>query len=308
MSAEETWRIIGESQQGASHVRMGVPNQDAILWDKGDDPFPWAVIAVADGHGSPKCFRSKRGASLAVDVAVKVGREFLSSQICGSNTSLVKDWAKEKLHKHVLEKWLEEVKGDRVREPFSAEELSGLDNGDRPADRKAVDERPDLAYGATLITCLITSSFVIYLQIGDGDILSVSSEGEVSRPLSNDPDPRLFANETTSLSSKDALRDFRFGFQVISGCPPSLTLLSTDGYSNAFRDDDSFLKVGPDLLDIIRSEGPDQVKQCLPGWLREASEAGSGDDVTVGVVIWNANVARASLGTVEFDDERGATS
>ena len=81
MIADETWRIIGETQQGASHVFLGTPNQDDIDWDKEDDPFPWAVIAVADGHGSPKCFRSKRGASLAVDIAVKVGREFLMSQI-----------------------------------------------------------------------------------------------------------------------------------------------------------------------------------------------------------------------------------
>jgi len=302
MSSDETWRIIGKRQQGASHVFLGMPNQDDIRWDKGDDPFPWAVIAVSDGHGSPKCFRSERGASIAVEVAVNVGREFLMSQISRSNLPLVKVWAEEKLHQHILDRWLEEVKEDCVRKPFSAEEPSGLDDRDRPATRRAIDERPEIAYGATLVTCLITTGFVIYLQIGDGDILSVSSEGEVSRPLP--ADPRLFANETTSLSSKDALLDFRFGFQVISGRPPALTLLSTDGYSNAFRDDCGFLKVGSDLLDIIRTDGPGQVEQYLPTWLKEATETGSGDDVTLGLVIWEEVVARLPRGTAEGGVDR----
>jgi serine/threonine protein phosphatase PrpC len=302
MIADETWRIIGETQQGASHVFLGTPNQDDIDWDKEDDPFPWAVIAVADGHGSPKCFRSKRGASLAVDIAVKVGREFLMSQIKEPNRPLVKSLAEEKLPRLILDRWLQEVERDCVRQPFSAEELSALDSRENQVARKAVEERPALAYGTTLITCLFTTGFVIYLQIGDGDILSVSSEGEVSRPFP--ADPRLFANETTSLSSKDALRDFRFGFQVISGRPPALTLLSTDGYSNAFRDNDGFLKVGSDLLDIIRTDGPGQVEQYLPTWLNEATETGSGDDVTLGLVIWEEVVARVPRGTAEGDVDR----
>ncbi len=305
MSAEETWRIIGDSQQGATHARLAMPNADAIRWHKGDDPYPWAVIAVSDGHGSPRCFRSERGAFIAVDVAIEVGRAFLMSQITEPNHPLVKSLAEEKLPRLVLDRWLQEVENDRAREPFLAEELSGSGSVDRPSSRRSIEERPEIAYGATLLTCLITTGFVIYLQIGDGDILSVSPDGEVSRPLT--ADPRLFANETTSLSSNDPLRDFRFGFQVISGRPPALTLLSTDVYSNAFRDDDSFLMVGPDLLEIIRTDGPDQVEQCLPSWLWEASEAGSGDDVTLGLVIWNDTVANASLGTVEFHDERGAT-
>lgn len=67
-------------------------------------------------------------------------------------------------------------------------------------------------------------------------------------------------------------------------------MLSTDGYANSFRNDDDFRKVGPDLLELVRSEGIDRLEASLAGWLEEASEVGSGDDVTVGIAIWLGSV------------------
>ena len=59
-----------------------------------------------------------------------------------------------------------------------------------------------------------------------------------------------------------------------------LVLLATDGYANSFREDRGFLKVGTDLLGMLRSDGLDHVKANLGDWLRETSEGGSGDDIT----------------------------
>jgi hypothetical protein len=61
-------------------------------------------------------------------------------------------------------------------------------------------------------------------------------------------------------------------------------LLSTDGYANAFREDAGFLQVGADLLDLVRQEGLGAVAGGLDSWLAEATEQGSGDDVTVGLL------------------------
>ena len=66
---------------------------------------------------------------------------------------------------------------------------------------------------------------------------------------------------------------------------PALVLASTDGYVNSFADDAGFLKVGSDLLAMIRSEGLDQVGIQLEGWLGEVSELGSGDDVSLGLLV-----------------------
>jgi hypothetical protein len=120
------------------------------------------------------------------------------------------------------------------------------------------------------------------LQLGDGDILVVSETGEVIRPLPGDE--RLFANETTSLCSHNAWCDFRVSFQPLLSRPPALILLATDGYANSFHNEVGFLKVGPDILEKIRSGGLDVVNEGLETWLSETSQLGSGDDITLGII------------------------
>ena len=65
---------------------------------------------------------------------------------------------------------------------------------------------------------------------------------------------------------------------------PALLLAATDGYANSFQDDGGFLKVGADLLDILNAAGATYLHTHLADWLTEASQAGSGDDITVGVL------------------------
>jgi hypothetical protein len=36
---------------------------------------------------------------------------------------------------------------------------------------------------------------------------------------------------------------------------------------------------------MIREEGAEKIKQELPGWLTQVSEKGSGDDITLGLVV-----------------------
>ena len=70
---------------------------------------------------------------------------------------------------------------------------------------------------------------------------------------------------------------------------PALILVSTDGYANSFREEHGFLAVGVDLMKMIRSEGLGPIRKNLESWLREASELGSGDDVTVGI-LWREDL------------------
>ena len=120
--------------------------------------------------------------------------------------------------------------------------------------RRKVATNPIVAYGATILSVIVTEYYMVFLQLGDGDILVVSEEGEVMRPLPKDE--RLFANETTSLCLPYAWRDFRVRFQTIINSSPALILVSTDGYSNSFEIDEEFLKIGPDILDRLRLDGP----------------------------------------------------
>ncbi len=193
------WRALRASVRGAPHWRSGLPNQDAVriapcalAYGADSGAAAALVLALADGHGSPKSFRSQQGARLAVVVA------------------------------------------------FHA-----------PA-------------------------FILYLQLGDGNLLTVSADGRVRRPLP--PDARLLGNETTSLYAR----------QTLAGAPPALILAVSDGYANAFRDDDGFRQVAHDLWAMLRGEGEAGVSRHLRGWLDEASQQGSGDDISVGI-LWRAS-------------------
>ena len=60
--------------------------------------------------------------------------------------------------------------------------------------------------------------------------------------------------------------------------------MSTDGYADSFEDEKPFLKVGADILEMLRKEGIEYVNDNMENWLTEASQQGSGDDITLGII------------------------
>jgi serine/threonine protein phosphatase PrpC len=276
------WHVVGKSVLGAAHFRSGLGKQDAILWLPEAGEGPPLVLAVSDGHGSPKSFRSHRGAELAVKTAVNTMYKFVPCRPRDLNLSMVKRTAEERLPQELVRRWTDAVKEDLQKSPFTAQELDNLKEGEGIENRRSGQDNPAVAYGATLLAVLLTKSFILYLQLGDGDILTVSEQAEVSRVFPKDV--RLVGGETTSLCSDEAWNEFQARFQTLAGSAPALVLLSTDGYANSFRDEAAFFKVGSDLLHMIRSEGLDTVRESLGDWLAQASEGGSGDDITLGIL------------------------
>ena len=273
------WRIIRESIQGASHKRLDQLNQDAIeRFPASGDSLP-LILAVSDGHGGAKYFRSGKGARFAVDAAINTLSQFQENLASFSNSS----WREERLTKSLVNTWRGKVNAHLNDEPFTNEDLRSLEEKEGPAARQIVEDNPVLAYGATILAVIITESFIAYLQLGDGDILTVSEQG---KPDSVFPvNSKHFANETASLCSSNAWYDFQFRIEKVSPSPvlPALILLSTDGYKDSFRSDEEFRKVGSDLFEMIHSNKLEEIKSNLPDWLSEASRIGSGDDITLGI-------------------------
>jgi hypothetical protein len=195
------------------------------------------------------------------------------------------------LARRIVERWTEVVKDDIQKKAFTHEE----------ADE--VLGNPLLAYGATLLAALVTNDFILYLQMGDGDILTVSETGHVARPIAKDLN--LIANETYSLCLPNAWRLFRFGFQPLSDPLPALIMLSTDGYSNSYKTEDDFFKVAKDILEIARTEGETVIRQNLGTWLKETSEKASGDDITLGAIL-REDVLRLPEGADEHSHDQTA--
>ncbi|HEX7174025.1 MAG TPA: PP2C family serine/threonine-protein phosphatase [Pyrinomonadaceae bacterium] len=276
------WRVIGETVPGASHLRAGIPNQDAIFQVRESGRELPLVVSVSDGHGSDKCFRSDRGSRFAVRRAAQLVGEFLDERRGPLDLSGMEGELKERVPAEFVRRWREAVEADLKTRPFTAEELDTLEKKDDARARRLVEDNPLIAYGATSLTVAVEESFILYLQLGDGEIITVSESGEVTKALPGDS--RLFANETTSLCTPDAEKNFRSRLQPLTNERPALILLSTDGYANSFSDEAGFLKVGADLLEMMRADGLDSVNASLKGWLEEATRTGSGDDTTVSVV------------------------
>jgi serine/threonine protein phosphatase PrpC len=277
-----SWKVTHACVRGSSHRRSGLPNQDAAQCTV--TPGAQGTVAVAvvsDGHGSPRHFRSQIGSSLAVSTAASTLQAFLRECIAGNGQVPFVPEQVHELERRIVSGWLAAVQSDLENNPFTAAELVNLEKEEGPAGRAEVESAPELAYGATLLAAAASDRVMLYLQLGDGEILSVSSAGVTTRPLP--PDERLIGNQTTSLCQPEAWKDFRSSW-VTSGSLPSLVLLSTDGYANSFRSDEDFLKIGADYLEILRQQGIASLAEELPAILEEATQQGSGDDITLAIL------------------------
>lgn len=286
MADEKTsveWRVIGETVPGASHLRAGIPNQDSILFVRESSRELPIVLSMSDGHGSAKCFRSDRGSRFAVKKVAYLVTEFLDERRGKFDLAEIEK-GKDYLAEEFVKRWREAVEADLKKEPFTEAEFETLEKKSGVEARKLVEENPLLAYGATSLTIAVEKDFVLYLQLGDGDILNISAGGDVIKPLSEDS--RLLANETTSLCLPKAEKDFRFFVQKISGDEyPAMILLSTDGYLNSFSSEAGFFQAGTDILQMLATEnGFNDVNENLKAWLAEATQMGSGDDCTVAII------------------------
>ncbi len=64
------WTALSASVRGASHEKSGQGNQDAVRLKNPSGTDDVLLLAVADGHGSTRSFRSDRGSALAAECAL----------------------------------------------------------------------------------------------------------------------------------------------------------------------------------------------------------------------------------------------
>ncbi|MGP8161235.1 MAG: protein phosphatase 2C domain-containing protein [Candidatus Dormibacteria bacterium] len=274
--ARPGWLLFTASAPGAAHRGVALPNQDAV-GSQGDPGLAAAeplAVAVADGHGDLRHFRSARGSRLAVDVACALARD-LGAQVAGASTA---EAARVQLTVWLLPRivrgWLTAVAEDVAGDPFSSEEAGHRRPGDDPV----------IAYGSTLLVVLLAGRWLLLAQIGDGDILVVEADGRAAAPVP--PDPSIHGSYTTSLCQSGALSLFRVAVIDQGELPVGAILLATDGFGNAQAVEPWHQAVGADLLAFVRDRGAGWVGEQLPGWAaRCASAQGSGDDTTLALLV-----------------------
>lgn len=273
-----SWRVLGASVRGASHLHNGLPNQDALWIEARTD----AVVAVvADGHGGARHFRSADGARLAVQAAQEVLFALVPAFTAAVRPQRAQLAAVE-LPQRIVGRWVELTRADLALRAFSDRELAEVQASEGADAAASVRADPLLAYGATVLAALAVPQALVIAQLGDGDVLLVDTAGHTARPVPRDE--RLFGSLTTSLCRPGAESDFRSVVLEGKDAYPALLLLSTDGYANSFCSDADYLKVGTDFLEFLRRDGAETVGRQLPAILEDASANGSGDDITLAIL------------------------
>jgi hypothetical protein len=233
------------------------------------------VVAVSDGHGSRRHFRSDRGSRLAVRAACTCSVEHAEDLGRLGGARELEAFTTAVLLPAVVERWTSDVAADVERDPFTPAE-----DRFRANDRDA----PAVAYGATLLMAVAWRHWALLAQIGDGDIVALGPGGRVSYPVP--ADPILDGIRTTSLCQRNAVDAFRVGVIDRSLTDLAGVLLATDGFGNAQAADPWAPAVGRDLVEMVQTRGADWVAAQLPEWVALcASAEGSADDTTVALLL-----------------------
>ena len=265
--------VFGKSVKGATHEKNGLPLQDNCKIEEISDKI--TIIAVADGHGSSKCPRSDRGSLIAVNTFCTVMKNYLLNYGREKDglTNLVTFLNREgdmRFAQDICEEWQ-----TRVKQSYYKNKAENVKDNNGNIDWKRVYS----LYGTTLLGMLITDTFVFSFQIGDGDINYIKSD-EISTLV--EPE-KFLGTETHSLSKTDAWRKSVASVRRKneSDDAPYLYMLSTDGFSNSFVNEDEFHKTCREYYKMISEHGYEAVRDNLAKWLKETSELGCGDDITV---------------------------
>lgn len=249
--------VGGITVRGSSHVRSNMPNQDAVGHAREGD---WTFLAVSDGHGSSRHYRSDRGSVFAVDTALTLLRE-----VAAAHSVEELGRALPTLAQDLVMRWRERVEADIRLSPVR--ERPGFDS--------------HAVYGATCVAAALGPGVALFLQIGDGDVLASGPGSEVDRAIPLDP--ALIGPGTYSLCQPDAvdrvhLRMFTAPHPLSR---PDFVMAATDGLSKSYAEDMQFLAVVRYVRNALRSTTLPALLRQLEPWLAEVSVRGSRDDASI---------------------------
>ena len=149
------WMSFGESVRGWSHIRDNKPNQDCLRCvPQGKGPS--AIIAVADGHGSPLYFRSDKGSLAAVEASISSSVPLIKKNV--TDQVAIEGYVLQTLIPSVVSDWQARCTGDIEDFPFTDTELSKLDE----KKRSEVKADPLIPYGTTSLLVILQEQFHAY--------------------------------------------------------------------------------------------------------------------------------------------------
>ncbi len=216
------WTLFAESCQGGSHAERSTPCQDSSSKHPGS-----RIIAVADGHGNRRHFRSETGSALGCAAAESVLTDFIEQYGSGG----LNDDLLHQLKQNILTKWSMLVTDHWHANPWTDEEWAEQCARLTDEELARLENGADVLYpyGSTLIAAAVTKKWWLAVQIGDGEAAVLDHNGCFSWPM-----PESSVNQgsrTASLCMDDPMPEFR---HVYGHNLPAGVIIYTDGIEKAF--------------------------------------------------------------------------
>lgn len=282
------------TETGYNHTRINKVCEDAS--DFYDDE-KMHICVVADGHGSDNYPRTEFGSKFAVDAAIKNVIEFVNtaekSQVINDAENNFERMSQ--LAKSILRSWYESVEEDYNKKPFTEKELEKVSDKykNRYLSENIEERKVEKAYGCTLIIYVITDDYSFGMQIGDGKCVLIDENGQFLEPIPWDDDCQL--NVTTSICDDDAIDEFRF---YISDKMPTAVFIGSDGIDDSYANEEELYALYRSILKIFIEYGDEVGKSEIREYLPVLTKRGSGDDVSMGLII---NQERAESNSFVFE-------
>ena len=237
------------------------------------------VLAVADGHGSGKHFRSHLGSRWAVgeftDCVTPFARHVAEREHDERAWHALFAQARDPAGP-ICHRWREQVMLYEAANP-----ARGVTGDGRPPDPARLDPVP---YGTTLIGLLVTRRLLFGWQVGDGDVtVSARADRTLEQPLAGE---EQYGDDTDSLCLPEPWTRMRVHTRPLEPVGHRvLVIANTDGLSKSFAESDGYLRFASGMHEALDREGARHVQGQLEDWLTRAAGF-SGDDTTlVGVYI-----------------------
>ncbi|WP_066381012.1 PP2C family serine/threonine-protein phosphatase [Anabaena sp. CA = ATCC 33047] len=260
-----SWKAIARSETGTSHLSQGIPCQDYGGYRVFKDDV--IVGAVADGAGSAKY--------------ADVGSELVVKRVLESFSEIDKYPDTPEELKPGFSQPLSKPEANKLFEKIVKIVITELQN---EAEKQGYLLN-DLA--CTLLVFVATPHWLAAMQIGDGFIVLRPQKSEEYQLLFH-PDKGEFANETTFITSENALQEMQV--KVISG-EQEFICASTDGLEKvAIRLNDwtpfpPFFKPFEEYLQ--QTPNPEEDDKYVMDFLNyEKLNARTDDDKTLLLCLW----------------------
>lgn len=262
--------VFNQSVRGSSHVQNKTRMEDFSASYQTEQK-ECSMIAVADGHGDSRCFRSHLGSQFAVEIAIDQFKAFFEALRLHPDMSVqnIKNNLYNVFSNNIFKGWKKKCLDHYKENPFTNEEISLCPE---------VAEYDILhVYGSTLIAAMLYQNHLIILQQGDGHVVMAYEDGHFDMPVALDA--RCVGNVTTSLCDIDAEEKFTLSLFDTKQNKISACFIGTDGVEDSFANDQLTMSFYMKLAKEFVNHRLDLAQD-----FSKLSELGSHDDISVACI------------------------